>query len=286
MKFNTLSKRIAATGAATALATGVLVAATGTAATAATAHGSYDCSAPGGALGTFPMTLDVPGLEEFPQVPAGFVAPVGFLSADSTLGVPVGAAATLTSLGVVGGAIDDFVVKVGDVAASTPLTVTSIVPSISGAVVSASGLSQVFTMPAAGSYDVSLPQSFTFVPTTAAGPVSGLSFVCVTQAPASLGQIETTLNDSVIDATAPRKIKKGKKATIASVVTGGFSKATGDVVAMKGNKTLGQGVLAEDGTSKFKIGKLKRGVHTITVKYLGDGFRKASFDTVKIKVTK
>lgn len=285
MKSTILSKRLAATGAAAALAAGALVGATATSAEAATANGSYDCMVPGiGALGAFPTTLEAPGLEEFPSVPAGFLVPPGFLSANSTLEAPMAAAGALTSLGVVGGTIDDFAIHIGDSVAPAPMSVTSIAPSPTGAVVSATGLNNAFAMPAAGTHEILLPESFTFIPSNAGGPIPGVSVVCTTDAPASLGQIETTLNDSTTDAKAPKKVRKGKRATITSAVAGGFSNATGDVVAMKGNKTLGQGVLAEDGTSKFKISKLKVGTHKVTVKYLGDGFRKASQDVVTIKV--
>ena len=287
MKFTTISRRLAATGAATALVSGALMGAPATSADAATATGSYDCSVPGvGPLGTLPMTLDAPGLEEFPSVPAGFVVPAGFLSANSVLGVPSSAAALLAGAGVVGGTVDDFGISIGDSVASAPLSVTSIVPASGGALdVSASGLNESFAMPAAGTYDILLPEAFTFMPATAAGPL-GIPVECVTDAPASLGQIETPLNDSTTDARAKKRIRKGKRATVNAIVTGGFSTATGDVVAMKGTRTVGQGVLAEDGTTRFKLDRLKVGKHTIVVKYLGDGFRKASKDTLTIKVVK
>lgn len=285
MRFTMLSRRVAATGAVTAIAAATLVGVATAPAHAASATGDYACSAPGlGELGTFPMTFDAPILDNFPTIAAGFPVGAGLVETSSSMGVPAGVAGLLDMAGVTGGTIDDFAITIGDTVATAPQTVTEIAPGEAGAkVVHTTGSNLPFVMPEAGSYDILMPESFTFAPTTAGGPL-GIAITCVTEAPASMGTIETTLNESTTDLTGTRAtVRRGKAAKVVASVLGNFAVATGDVVAKKGKREIGRGNL-EDGMTTFRLDKLKPGVYTIKVKYLGDGFYNPSQTSYRLTV--
>ena len=291
MTFSTVSKRLAATGAASALAAGALVGATATAAEAATATGPDDCVGTTGPLGTMPLTVTVPELDFFTApLPAGTPVPPSTLSALATLEVPAAVAALLQTFNVDGGTVEDFAVTVGGMPATAPLTIDSITPNLEtgGVDMAASGGNELFSLPAAGTHDILLPTSFTFVPSSG-GVALPLEADCSTDAPASLGTITTIKNDSTTTAKpTKRAFEKGTAAKIRAKVTDevDFLAPTGKVKAIKGGKTVATGTLNDNGVAVINLGrKLRVGKHGSTVKY-GSGYYETSTDSVVVKVVR
>jgi hypothetical protein len=281
--------RLATAGVATALAAGALVGASSTAANAAfEATSTYTCNVAGNDV-PMPMTVSVPILP--PTANAGTTIPGNLLDVSTALTIPAAVASQLGTLGVNGGKVDNFAMLVGDQGtAPAPLTVTGFAPGTDAGslVATATGKNALFTLPKAGTYDISLPKSFTFVPSTAAGPLP-FSVPCTTDAPAKLSSVTLAKNGSVTDATGKSKVAKGKSAKVTSVVSSindGTPAPSGKIVAKMGKKTVGTGKLNDAGKAVMKLAKMPVGKHKITVKYLGDDYTDASQDVLNIKVVK
>ncbi|MFT4294075.1 MAG: Ig-like domain-containing protein [Micropruina sp.] len=81
--------------------------------------------------------------------------------------------------------------------------------------------------------------------------------------------------------------KKSSKGTAkVTVKTAGTSKPTGTVTVLDGTKTIATGKLASKnkGVIKIKLPKLKKGKHTLTVKYAGTGLVNGSSKAYKLTV--
>ena len=268
MKLRSLSARVALAGATTALVAGGLVVATDTAASAAEATGDYTCAVPILGPTTFPLTVTVPLLP--PTAPAGMPIDQCLLSYSSTVTVPATAAGALGSLGVVGGAIDDFTMTVGSLVVNAPGTYTG-APGEGGAVImEGSGANEAFTLPAAGTYDVKLPAAFTFTPMTASGPLQiggqPVNVGCTTDAPATLGTVQL---DKQIGTITGKSKKTAKGYNVVATVTNQYGTPTGKVTTKLGAKKLT--ATLKNGKATFKLPKSAKG-KKLTLTYKGDAY--------------
>jgi hypothetical protein len=282
-----MTRRIAVSGVATAIAAGALVGAASTAANAAiVADGTYTCDV-AGTPAQLPVHVEVPLLPG--SANAGTMIPAGLLQATTTVGIPAETAAVLQSYHVTGGTIDDFGMLVGTSKAPAPLTFTSFTPGTEAGslVTSTLGVNQVFSLPKAGTYDITLPTAFTFMPTTDSGPL-GVPVSCTSAAPAKMASIRIDKNTTTMSAKAPTSIKKGSAAKVVTTLASnnaGTPVPTGKVVAKLGTKTVGTGTLS-NGRAVLKLVKLPVGKDKVSVKYAGDGFTAANKVPVTIKVTR
>ncbi|MFC6287798.1 Ig-like domain repeat protein [Nocardioides sp. GCM10027113] len=291
-----VTKRVAATAAASALAAGALVAASATPAQAVVASTDYVCAVPTVGSFTVPVRMDVPALDAVTQINAGQTVPESLMNlggthaVDLTFGLPATLAGTLTSLGGVS-ALDlpDFGLGLGD--ASVPLAGAAIGAIRSGdagaLLVGATATNGAFTTPVAGDYPILMPRTFTMVPTVGAlGPVP---ITCATENPGTVKTLPVVKNTSATTAKpAKKKFVKGQAAKLKAVVTGQTLTPSGKVVAKKGAKTVGRGTLDDAGKAVINLGKLKPGVHRFTVKYLGSGYhdKSATEGPVTVKVVR
>ena len=289
MKFNTLPRRVAATGAVTALAAGALVGLTTAAAEAAPQTINYTCPT---ALGDLPVTLttDIPNL---PLVAAGG---------------PYAAGSAVVAGQVPGGVTNHFVISDAtkallDSVHTSKFSFTSFegafgnsaVPAVlpdvntadfthdSGAgqySFDANGGNGAFKNPKAGTWDVFAPASFSFVATTDLGDVPVTCTADTT--PGSYGsQIVVVKNDSTTKVTSNSPVKHGAKAVIKAKVTAPNKAPSGKVTFKDGKKTIGT-VSIKKGVAVLKK-TLSKGKHTIKATYAGDAYTNGS--TGKTTVT-
>jgi hypothetical protein len=288
MKFNTLPRRVAATGAVTALTAGALVGLTTTAAQAAPVSVDYTCPT---AVGDLPVNLvtDIPNL--------GLVAGAGPFAAGSPVAanaVPGGVTNTFT--------ISDATKDALDGVGTTKIDFTSVEGALGNSAIPAdlpdvaigdvddngdgtwsfiaNGNNLAFNNPAAGTWDVLAPATIEFTATTALGDVP---VTCTADsAPGSYGsQIVVEKNTSTTKVTSNSPVKKGAKAVITAKVSADFRKPTGKVTFKDGKKTIGT-VKLKKGVAKLSK-TLSKGKHTIKVSYPGDGY--ATSSTGKTTVT-
>ena len=285
MNVSRMTRRIAVSGVATAIAAGALVGASSTTANAAfEATSTYTCNVAGTPV-AMPMTASVPILP--PTANAGMIIPANLLDVSTALTIPAAVASQLGSLGVTGGTVQDFGMLIGDKgAAPAPLTVTGFAPGteVGSLVANAAGKNASFTLPESGTYDITLPKSFTFTPSTAAGPLP-ITVPCTTEAPAKLSSVRLDKNASATDAKAPVSIKKGSVAKVTSLITSGGPAPTGKIVAKLGTKTVGTGTV-KAGQAVMKIAKLPVGKDKLKIKYLGDAYTAPSGDSLVVKVVR
>lgn len=291
MKFNTLSRRTAAAGAASALVAGALVGATTTAAQAAPIQNTYSCE---GTSGPFPVTLDsdIPTLAGFPTVPAGFDVPAQALEVLNTFTVPSAVITTMQGFGITRLESADFAGNFGN----NEVGVNGVEAAVSSAVdngdgthsFDANGANDAFEVPAAGSYDVLGPTDFTIdaYNDTSADPV--LSVPCtLASANGSYQSIEVTKNDSESVAKAVNSpVQKGDVAKVKVKVTAPNGPATGKVVLKKGTKSLDSANLNAKGVATLKFPAKTVGKNKLVAIYKGNGYFNGSRDNVVVKVTR
>src|SRR5262245_46590516 len=201
MNLARLASRVAVGGTAAALATAGLVGVTSTSASAAPVVSTYTCSAAGQSF-PIPVSVDIALLPS--TAPAGFPVPAGLLSFNSTATVP-GAVQGLLDGTVhnTGAKSDDFAAAFGSTAAKAPVSWTK-PASADGSgnwVYTAKGGNAAFTLPAAGTYTVNMPKSFTLVTTGGTAPVTA---ACTTSAPAKIGSITLSKQVGTVKAKAPK----------------------------------------------------------------------------------
>ena len=283
MSLNHVTRRVAVTGVATALAAGALVGAGATSATAAAGTNTYTCTTP---VGVFPiattLTLgDLPDtMQAGEQINTAFDAPMDFVAN----GDLAAALLTFPPSAVTTSGVDLPVGKSAVPVAGTALSGSSI-PNPGELLINTTGATTGFKAPAAGVHDVTMPSSFTLVPTVAA--LGGAVEVpCSTSdEPAVLDQVEVLKNASATAAKATkRSFKKGTAAKIKSTVTGDVLTPAGKVVAKRGAKTY-KATLNDAGVAVINLGsKLKPGKYSFAVKYLGSGYHKPSAATKSVVV--
>lgn len=281
--------RAAAFGMAGALALGT-VASVGAVAPAVAADTAYTCTSTGGDL-TFPVSVSNP----FPssaavgqEVPAAPVS-MGVSIAESQLSLIklllVGAGLPTNQLS---GTITGADMMVGE--QSVPLTgleaPATAIPATGGMTLPVAGSTTAFTPTQGGSVPIGLPDSFTFVP---AG-VAAFAMPCtLTGAVSTLGVMQVSGTSEKAASTTIAKLKNAPMTTakhakiLAKVRTGGAA-AAGKVIAKEGKRVLARGTLSDLGRKVLRLPLLKRGSHTIVIKYKGNDTTKVSKDSVTFRV--
>jgi hypothetical protein len=281
MKFTTPARRLLAAGAVSALAAGTLVGMT-TTASAAPINNQYTCQSttPGE---TFPLwlTSDIPGLEEYPEAPAGFLVPP-ILTVVNTVTVPAEVIQTMEGFNIdrlespdFAGSIGDTVVGVDDVGA----LVADATDNGNGTYsFPADGINAPFEVPAAGTYDVVGPEAFHI--DAYAGDFPVLSVPCELTDGTTNGvyQSVTVLKNESTSNAKPTKRQFKKSAPNET--------PSGKVLLKKGTKTLAKGNLNDNGVVVLKTKALRVGKTKLKTVYKGDGYTKPSTDTVVVKVVR
>lgn len=278
---NLVRNRVAALGAAGALATGSVVAG-GVLSPAAAATGNYNCTFSSG-----PGTVPIVGTMSLPGAPVAPGAAVPGVPTTFAVALPATISTFLATLGVTSltGSASNVSFPIGSTGSAfvaPSLATTSPVTVVSGAVTTltgsgTSGLAAAPTTP--GTYDVLMPQSFTFVPVTNAGAPLPAVPCQAAGAQAVLGQL-TVLGD----APAPDKEATRTRATFlnaplttgerpltrVTVLQADGDPAAGMVVVKKGKKVLKKVALDDTGKKRFRLAALPRGEHRLVFRYLGD----------------
>jgi hypothetical protein len=273
MKLRTITTRAAVAGAATALMAGGLVAGTATTASAAAASTDYTCSS-AFFEDTFPMNINVPLLP--PSAPAGYPIDAGLLSFSADLTIPAATAAMLPG-SVDGGQAEDYSVGFGtEGSVAAPVVFDERVNNEDGSVTfNGSGANAAFSTPAAGTYAVTMPETFTLVPTSG-GAALPFEITCTSDAPGSLGDITLSKQASGMKAKA---VKAGTKYKVTATVTNEYGTPTGKVTTKLGTKTF-SGTLKK-GKAIITLPKSAKG-KKLTLNYKGDGYTQAAKTTVKV----
>lgn len=288
-----LSKRMAATGVATLLTAGALVAGATTTADAAVAGGAtYTCET---SLGPVPMAVAVSSLAlPTTDILAGATVPGGLLPATVDLTLPatlVGGLAGLLNITALSGTAPDFAMMLGQTPVpvqglAAPLT-TLPVPA-ADMVLSSTGTVGSFVTPAAGTHDILLPIMFHLNPVQQAGvPLPALPCTINDPATAKIGTATVVKNDSTTVARpAVTPFHKGKAAKMKVTVNAAHT-PSGNVVIKEGTKTLGKGTLTSLGKVVINMGsKLAVGKHNVVVRYKGDGYTNTSKKSLTFKVVR
>ncbi len=99
--------------------------------------------------------------------------------------------------------------------------------------------------------------------------------------------VTVTKAATAVKASAPKKVKVGKKSTLTAKVTGkGFTVQGGKVTVKNGSKVVGTGTV-KNGVAKVSLKKFtKRGKVTLTVSYAGNAVGNPSTTTTKVTVVK
>jgi len=288
MNFRRLVTRTAATGAVTALAGAGLVAGATTSAQAdVTGSGNYTCSVTTPLTvpltGDFGMAISTPVIP--PTVTAGQSFPAGPLAVTAVLTIPASSAAMLNQFGVDHGTIDDYAAHLGTSSIGAPLNFPDapVAQPDGSATMTGTGNNLAFTTPAAGTYDVLLPESFTFSTEVTLSPGADptpATIGCTSTDPGNLGSVVVTKG---ISATAGKvaKTTKGYKATATVTRIGDDVVPAGKVLAKLGTKTVATKTLKK-GKAVFALPKSAKG-KKLSLIYKGDGYTKGSKATLKVK---
>lgn len=286
---HSFTRRSATAGAVTLAAAAALVGVTTTPATAATtATTNYSCTAPGVFTSTFPVNMTFALLPT--TAPAGFPVPAGLLSFTSTVTIPADIASQLGTFGVNGGKSDDFSTTFGPQSVPSPTVWNSATTNPDSSVTfSGKGSNAAFGLPAAGAYDVSMPSSFTMIPTSN-GAGLPVNVACTSTAPSALGSVSLTKQVSTTKAKAPKTAKKGAAVKVKITVTNEYSRTggpavTGKVVLKDGKKKVGTATVRA-GQAKVVVKKLKPGAHKLVATYAGDTYTdKSASSAITITVS-
>lgn len=291
MKFTTISRRIAASGAATALVAGAVVGLTATTATAAPeVSNDYTCSIPGVAGPyTVTMTTNALGIEGFPQIAAGSALGAGLLTVTNHVTIPAQAYGLFSSFHVDNVTFPDFAANFGPNTVGVTGMVAAVAdmadngdgtygfnapkddPATAG---TEGGLNAAFEVPVAGEYDITMPSSFTINANAADGTTIAPIGCALAdgQTAAALHHITVFKNASTAAGKATKKqFMLGRAAKVAATVTG--SHLSGNKVLLKkGTKTLATAVLNDLGKATLTTKKLPVGKNKLTVVYKGSGY--------------
>lgn len=285
---NLSKSRLAAFGAAGALAAGsVLAGGVISPAVAGSDSAEYTCD-----LSGTPTPLNIDGSM---ALPAGEVDPGESLSGlATTLGVTLTGSITGLLVDVLmideaDGSVTSASFPIGDsgksftsgvLALEEPVPLTAGVPATLTGVGTSSG-----TAPnTPGTYDVEMPEAFTFTPASGVlGPID-----CVATETGVLGQLTVAGQESTTTrakflntplTTAKRPLVRVR------VLQEDGDPAAGVVVVKKGKKVLKKVTLNDAGKKRFRFGKLPRGEHRIVFRYKGNADSLASkvVKTVRVR---
>lgn len=269
MKLRTITSRLAVAGATTALMTGGLVAATGTAANAVDNTTDYTCSIPTMGDSTFSLTISTPVIPT--EATAGQSFPGGLLSLTATLEVPSPQGGALGQFGVDEADANDYAIGLGSTSIGAPIAFDEVIVHEDGsATANGAAANAPFTLPKAGTHKVQLPSDFTLETEVdlGGGPVP-ISIPCHSDAPGDLGSVEVKKADSATTA------KAGKKQQVTVTVDRPMDDVTpaGKVTAKVGKKTFTETL--KKGKATFAFPKSAKGKKVVFT-YKGDGYTKGS----------
>ena len=289
---NLVKNRVAALGAAGALAAGSVLAG-GVLSPASAVDTNYTCTTSGGDF-TFPVSVANP----FPSsVPAG--QQVSAQDVDMVVSIPAALLPTIKLLlGGAGlpttalfGTVTDAAFTVGGQqvpindlkAPSTPF------PASGNMSLPFSGSTSAFTPSSSGTLPIGLPDSFNFLPAGSAA----YALPCELAGPAmTVGNLVVGSGTAEKEATSTRAKFLNTPLTTAKrpdirvrVVQEDGDPAAGVVVVKKGKKVLKKVTLNDAGKKRFRIAPLPRGEHRIVFKYKGDAESAASrvVKTVRVR---
>lgn len=230
---------------------------------------AYTCTIAGNPV---PVFVDPTTVPNFGSPVSGSTVPAdaATLGVDFTVPAAVVTALPFDSVSV---GSDDFALGLGDASIPFPALTSAQGTLVDGTdlVLPAEAGNDPFVAPAAGTYDLELPSTFTGAVTPSGG--SALSGPCTIVDPASSTIGSTTVTaapkqSSTTKATAPTSIKKGKNLKVSVTVTT-TAPATGKVTAKEGSKSLASATLSGN-KATITVKGLKPGKHTIKVVYAGD----------------
>ena len=289
---NLVKNRVAAFGAAGALAAGSVLAG-GVLSPASAVDTTYTCTTSGGDF-TFPVSVSNP----FPSsVPAG--QQVGAQDVAMVVSIPAallpsiqlllgGAGLPTTSLfGTVTGAA--FTVGGQQVPINDLKAPPTAFPASGNMSLPFSGTTSAFTPSSTGTLPVGLPDSFNFLP-------AGSSTYAI---PCELAGPAMTVGNLVVGSGTAAKESSTTRATFLNaplttaerpdirvrVVQEDGDPAAGVVVVKKGKKVLKKVTLNDAGKKRFRIAALPRGEHRIVFRYQGNDTTEASrvVKTVRVR---
>jgi len=139
-----------------------------------------------------------------------------------------------------------------------------------------------------GSLNPSGVATFPVTPTTAGSHGLSATYAGDGNYAGSTGAATLTVTkaSSTTTATAPAKVKFKKDFDVTATVTAAGGSNTGTVEVYDGSKLIGTGTLSNGSVTIHITKNLKRGKHTLTVKYLGSANAAPSETTVTVKVLK
>jgi len=137
-----------------------------------------------------------------------------------------------------------------------------------------------------GSLNPSGVATFPVTPTTAGSHGLSATYAGDGNYAGSTGTATLTVTkaSSTTTATAPAKVKFKKDFDVTATVTAAGGSNTGTVEVYDGSKLIGTGTLSNGSVTIHITKNLKRGKHTLTVKYLGSANAAPSETTVTVKV--
>ena len=289
MKSTILTRRVAAVGAATALAAGALVATTGTTATAAPVSNTYTCGTSAGPQ-QVDVDIEVPGIGGVTQFFAGqAVDPMGAFTANLTFTISDDFHSILLGLGVTDLEVPAYAAKFGNSKVPLAAFETSITDmtqnpddtwsdSVSSPVIA-------FKAPSAGiDQNAVTPPRINILATIGGNPVD---VVCDRNDAAQvLTTVDVFANDSTTAAKSTKAcFEKGTAAKVKVKVSADNKTPTGTVILKKGSRTLDKGKLKK-GAAVLSTKALGVGKNKLTVVYKGDSYTNGSKDTVTVKVVR
>jgi hypothetical protein len=297
MNLRHLTARTAAVGVTTALAAGAMVGLSSSTANAAsvTVTNNYTCTIAAASM-SFDLPIEVTGDIPLTNFWAGAPVPKDLLSLTSvkaTIPATIAGALGSPSYQVNAAHSDDFGLKMGANPLPVPLPSTAFTAGDAGTKVwKVDGAKNAaFLTPDPGAAVVTMPAGLTFVAESAT--IGNVAVPCVLKAGETAQTITTIQLDkqhSSLSAKAPKKVKKGKVATVkvtAISTDWGGTVPAGKIVAKDGKKVVGKGTL-KNGKGSIKLTKkLKVGKHKIKVSYAGTkSLGGSTAKTVVVKVVK
>ncbi|SFC01649.1 Ig-like domain (group 3) [Nocardioides terrae] len=281
-----LARPLAASGVALAAVAATLGAVAP--AQAAGISAAYQCVFP--VVGPQTVTLTVNGALPTTAA-AGIPVAAGLLHLPVTATTDISVGLALAGIQANGAEVKDFASTIGNVQVKVPAKFGAPTPSDASHIqFSGEGINEFFQQPAAGTYAITLPKSFTITPTKDGAPIPGVTAPCTTATPVSLGSIKVDKQLGHVSAKASKKAVKKKKAKLVVSVANDWSakggvQVGGTVVVKKGKKVVGRATVV-NGKATVKLKKLKKGVNKVKVSYLGDAYTGAakSAKAYKVKV--
>jgi hypothetical protein len=292
LNFFTKPRRAAATAAGALVLGSMTMVAGATAAHAGTAPvaTTYTCALQtpiSQDLGDFPVTVADPlpaSAGEGDTVPARPLA--------MTVTLSDAAVALLNSFDIhsVGGTVEDNNLTLGSGQDAPTVPITGLiapdiaVPATGSLDVPMTGTAGAFTAPAHGTYDVNLPDAFTFDPSANGTQIGSVLCTLKDGQTPTIGSFASLFSTTTAaKLKAPVTVGKHGKVHVTVTSTGPLA-PTGKVKLKEGKKKLASKTLSSTGSATIRLPKLARGKHKIVAKYVGDQLNAPSKDVLKFRV--